>query len=129
MVVLYVAIYGSFERFMGVLIEHYAGAFPLWLSPVQAAIIPVSEKFSDYGKKVLSELKQAGIRAKLDNDNETLGKRIRNAEIKKIPYILVVGEKETASESMSVRSRGKDEGTQKTTDFIQKLQKEITDKI
>ncbi|MDO8555162.1 MAG: threonine--tRNA ligase, partial [bacterium] len=128
-VIIHRAIMGSFDRFFAFLTEKTAGNFPLWLSPVQTVIISVSEKFSDYGKKVLGELKQAGIRAELNDDNETLGKRIRNAETKKIPYILVVGEKETASESVAVRSRSKDEGTQKTADFIQKIQKEILEKI
>ncbi len=99
------AILGSLERFIGVLIEHYAGAFPVWLSPVQATIIPIGEKFNNYGEKVLQELKNAGVRAEIDKSDETLGKRIRVAELQKIPYVLVVGEKEEKDGSVAVRSR------------------------
>jgi len=99
------AILGSLERFIGVLIEHYAGALPVWLSPVQAVIIPVGEKFNAYGEEVLRKLKEAGVRAEIDKSDETLGKRIRAAETRKIPYILVVGEKEEKDGSVAVRSR------------------------
>ncbi|NOY35434.1 MAG: threonine--tRNA ligase [bacterium] len=99
------AILGSLERFIGVLIEHYAGAFPVWLSPVQATVIPIGEKFNAYGEEVLRGLKNAGIRAEIDKSDETLGKRIRAAEMQKIPYVLVVGEKEEKDGSVAVRSR------------------------
>ncbi|MDA1060228.1 MAG: threonine--tRNA ligase [bacterium] len=102
--VLHVAIYGSFERFLGILIEHYAGAFPVWLAPVQAIILPVSEKFSKYADKVAGELNKAGVRYEIDNSNESLGKKIRNAEMQKIPYMLVVGEKEAEEGTIAVRS-------------------------
>ena len=99
------AILGSLERFIGVLIEHYTGAFPLWLSPIQVKIIPVGEKFNTYGEKVLNVLKENEIRVEIDSSNESLGKRIRAAKTQKIPYILVVGEKEQESESVAVNAR------------------------
>ena len=124
-VMIHRAILGSLERFIGILIEHYAGAFPFWLSPVQTQIIPVSEKFNDYGEKVLNELKENNIRAEIDKNNETLGKRIRNAEMQKIPYILVVGEKEKNDKTVTVRERNKEkQETAKLDEFIKKIKKE-----
>jgi len=124
------ALFGSFERFIGVLIEHYAGAFPLWISPVQAIVIPVSEeKFGNYAKKVQEELLQAGIRVELDNSAESLGKRIREAEKQKIPYMLVVGEKEMNSESVAIRKRNdKNQETLTIAEFIKNISQEIADK-
>lgn len=123
-VMIHRAILGSLERFIGILIEHYSGALPLQLSPVQVVVIPISEKFNDYGEKVLDKLKTGGIRAEIDNSNETLGKRIRNAETQKIPYILVVGEKEKTSNTVAIRSRKGDEGVMEAerwiTDFCQR---------
>ena len=122
-------IYGSMERFFGVLIEHYAGAFPTWLSPVQAVIIPVSEKFNAYGEEVLAAMKAAGIRVQIDASAESLGKRIRNAEKEKVNYILVVGEKEAESKTVAVRKRGEgDLGALKLDEFIAQITKEIKDK-
>lgn len=97
------ALLGSLERFIGVLIEHYAGAFPVWLAPVQAKILSVSEKFTDYAKKIAEELNKAEIRYEIDDSNETLGKKIRNAEMQKIPYMIVVGEKEVNENTIAVR--------------------------
>ncbi|MEK7653464.1 MAG: threonine--tRNA ligase [Patescibacteria group bacterium] len=120
---------GAIERVMAFLIEYYAGAFPTWLSPVQVVIIPVSEKFNDWGEKVLSKLKSTGIRAELDDSDESLGKRIRNAEKQKTPYILVVGEKETVSKSVAVRKRGEgDLGARKLEKFVEEIKKEIQEK-
>ncbi len=119
------AILGSLERFIGILIEHYAGALPVWLSPVQVKIIPVSEKFNDYGEKTLIGLKENNIRAEIDNSNETLGKRIRTAELQKIPYILVVGEKEEKSGSVAVRTRKGDEGILKLEKFLEKIKADL----
>ncbi len=128
-VMLHRAIYGSVERFLGMLVEHYAGAFPTWLSPMQAVIIPVSEKFSDWGEKVLTELKSHGLRAELDASDESLGKRIRNAEKQKMPYILVVGEKEKNDKTVAVRKRGEgDLGAEKLDKFITRIKKEIEEK-
>ncbi len=100
------ALMGSFERFFGVLIEHYAGKFPLWLAPVQVTVVPVSEKYLDYGQNVFEQLKERGIRVKLDDRNEKLGYKIRSAELEKIPYILIVGEKEANNKSVSLRIQG-----------------------
>jgi threonyl-tRNA synthetase len=104
-VMLHRTILGSIERFIGILIEHYAGAFPYWLAPVQAKIIQVKREFGDYASEVESYLKRIGVRVERDERDEKLGKKIRDAELEKIPYMLVVGEKEIASRSVSVRSR------------------------
>ncbi|MBI5045467.1 MAG: threonine--tRNA ligase [Candidatus Niyogibacteria bacterium] len=128
-VMIHSAIAGSPERFMAILIEHYAGAFPLWLAPVQAVVLPISEKFNQYGKRVLSELSAASIRAKMDDSNETLGKRIRAAEMQKIPHILVIGEKEESAGLVAARHREtKQQETLPVADFINKLKQQITDK-
>ena len=120
-VMIHAAIMGSIERFLSIIIEHLAGAFPLWLAPVQAAVLPVSEKFSGYAGKVHEQLLAAGIRADLGDADESLGKRIRSAELAKIPYVLVVGEKEEKSGSVAVRSRKGDEGGSEVQDFIKKI--------
>ena len=91
---------------MAFLIEKYEGAFPLWLSPVQVAVIPISEKHFDYAKKIEKELKEKKIRIELKSENETLGKKIREAEMQKIPYLLIVGDKEISANAVSVRKRG-----------------------
>ena len=120
---------GCLERTMAFLIEHYAGAFPTWLSPVQALIIPVSEKFIDYAKEVKEQMLSNGIRVEMDDSNESLGKRIRNGEKEKTPYILVIGEKEVESKSVAVRKRGEgDLGAKKTDEFIKEIKKEIEEK-
>ncbi|MFH1551858.1 MAG: threonine--tRNA ligase [bacterium] len=122
-------IMGSFERFIGILIEHFAGAFPVWLSPVQAQIIPIGEKFNKYGEQILNKLKQNSIRAELNDNNETLGKKIREGEMQKIPYLLIVGEKEQKVDSVAVRHREKkDVGLMKTDKFIEKIKEEIENK-
>ncbi len=118
-------IYGSMERFIAILIEHYAGAFPLWLSPVQARVLPISEKHVEYGQKVLAELKSAGIRAEMDDANESLGKKIRNAKKEKIPYLFVVGDKEVESGRVTVESRTGSEGAQVLSDVIASLKQKI----
>lgn len=113
-VMLHAAIMGSIERFLSILIEHYAGAFPFWLAPVQVAILPVSEKFQEYSESVLKKLRECNIRAELDASNETLGKKIRAAELQKIPYLFVIGEREQTSQTVAVRERGVgDKGTTK----------------
>ncbi|HVT43536.1 MAG TPA: threonine--tRNA ligase [Thermoanaerobaculia bacterium] len=110
-VMIHRAILGSIERFFGILVEHFAGAFPLWLSPVQASVLPVSEKFLDYGREVAKRLRSAGLRAVADESNEKLGAKIRAAQLQKIPFMLVVGEKEQSAGSVSVRTRsGGDQG-------------------
>src|ERR671922_1881716 len=110
-VVIHRAIYGSYERFIGILTEHYAGAFPTWLAPVQARVIPISEKFGEYARKVYERLRAARIRAELDDRNEKLGYRIRDAQLRKVPYMLVVGEREREAGAVSLRRRsGEDLG-------------------
>jgi threonyl-tRNA synthetase len=119
-VMIHRAILGSIERFFGIIIEHFAGAFPLWLAPVQMTILPLSEKFLDYGNEVVKKLKAAGIRVELDQSNEKLGAKIRNAQLQKIPYMLVVGEKEAAAGTVSVRKRGSgDQGSSEIAALIE----------
>ena len=128
-IVVHRAIMGSFDRFTAFLIEKTCGNLPLWLSPVQAVILPISEKQNSYAEKILGEMKHENIRIEIPDSNETLGKRIREAELKKIPYILVVGDKEIAANSVSVRQRGKgDLGALKLSKLIEKLKKEISEK-
>jgi threonyl-tRNA synthetase len=105
-VMIHRAILGSIERFFGIIIEHFAGAFPLWLAPVQARVLPVSEKFLDYANSVAARLSAAGLRAEADQSNEKLGAKIRSAQLAKIPYMLIVGEKEAEAGNVSLRKRG-----------------------
>src|SRR3989344_1544876 len=119
-------IYGSLERFIGILIEHYGGAFPVWLAPVQVAVLPISEKHLDYAKKIVDELKSADIRVELNDKNEPLNARVRDAEMQKVPYILVTGDKETQSQSVSVRSRGhKDTKVMALSEFTQAILNQV----
>lgn len=121
--------FGSIERFIGILIEHFAGAFPTWLAPVQVKVLPISEKHLEYGKKVLKELEDAGIRAEIDERAEKIGYKIREAQMNKIPYMLVVGAKEEEQNLVAVRSRfAGDEGQKKISDFIAAVKEEIAAK-
>ncbi|MEG2144580.1 MAG: threonine--tRNA ligase, partial [Oscillospiraceae bacterium] len=121
--------FGSIERFIGILIEHFAGAFPTWLSPVQVEVIPVSDKFAEYAGGVENELRAAGIRVHTDKRPEKMGYKIREAQMQKTPYMLIVGEKEQAEETVSLRSRKRgDCGAVKLHDFIQEIIKEIKEK-
>lgn len=127
--VLHRALFGSFERFIGLLIEHYAGAFPTWLSPVQISIVPVSEKFNAYAQEIKETLRQQGLRVSLNLKDESLGKRIREEEKEKIPHILIVGEKEVEDKTVTVRSRGIEKQQALSLDkFIEKISKEIAEK-
>lgn len=127
-VMIHRAIVGSPERFMGVLIEHYAGAFPVWLSPIQVAVLPIGENHLGYARSTAASLRETDIRVEI-MENETLGKRIREAEMKKIPYILIVGDKEKSDGTVSVRRRSKgDEGAMLREDFLAKLTKEIKER-
>ena len=129
-IMLHRVILGSVERFMGALIEHFGGAMPLWLSPTQVTIIPISEKVLSYAKKVEKMMVESGIRAELDHRNERLQKKIRDAEVEKIPYMVIVGEKEAAEESLSVRSKAQGEmGRFMMDEFMQMLKKEINEKV
>lgn len=117
---------GSIERFIGILIEHFAGAFPTWLAPVQAKVIPVSAKFNDYAIEVANQLKEVGVRVEDDLRPEKMGYKIREAQLQKIPYMLVVGEKEMEAKEVAVRTRKEgDGGVMKTSDFIAKIVDEI----
>lgn len=118
--------FGSIERFIGILIEHFAGAFPTWLSPVQVKVLPISDKYMEYGQKVRAALDEAGIRAEIDTRAEKIGYKIREAQMNKIPYMLVVGAKEEEAEAISVRSRfAGDEGQKKLEEFIADIKNEI----
>lgn len=125
-VVIHVAILGSFERFMGVIIEHYNGAFPLWLSPIQVKVLPIGEAHFIYATEIFDKLKVENIRAELDISDETLGKKIRNAKTEKIPYMLVIGDKEVAENKVTVERRDSgNQGQVSLEDLISKLQTEI----
>lgn len=129
-VMIHRAIAGTFERFIGIITEHFQGAFPLWLSPVQAVLVPVSEKQQEFAEKVLDRLKESGIRAEMYESGETLPKRVREAEVQKVPYILVVGEKEEKGNSVNVRHyRREQEGEIKIEELLQKMKEEIKDKV
>lgn len=124
------ALLGSLERFFGVLIEHYGGAFPTWLAPIQVAVVPVSQVFLEYAKQVTNKLKDNDIIVELDERNEKIGYKIRDWETKKVPYMLIVGEKEKESESVSVRKHKiGDQGLIKLIDFITRIKEEINNKI
>jgi threonyl-tRNA synthetase len=115
------ALFGSVERFFGVLIEHYAGAFPLWLAPVQVGLVPISERHKAYADKVEKELKDAGLRVEVDDRNEKMNAKIRDLANQKTPYILVFGDKEEGANAVSVRTRGKgDQGSVPLAEFIAK---------
>ncbi|MFC1700137.1 threonine--tRNA ligase [Patescibacteria group bacterium] len=121
-IVIHRVIYGSIERFMGILIEHFAGAFPVWLSPVQAILIPIGEKHVDYAQKTLERLKEAGIRAKIDDRSDTMQAKIRDSQLQKIPYMLIVGDREAKKKEVSVRLRTEeDKGVIKLDKFIDKV--------
>lgn len=120
---------GTHERFIGFLLEHYAGKFPLWLAPVQVKILPISDKFMDYAKTLLNDLKKADIRAEIDDRNEKIGKKIRDTELMKVPYMLVVGEKEMNENKVAVRKQGKgDAGTMDAAAFIAEAAAEIKER-
>ncbi len=128
--VLHRALFGSFERFLALLIEHYAGAFPVWLSPIQSIIIPVSEKFNDYAKSIEAQFIASNVRVSIDDSAESLGKRIREAEKQKIPYILVVGEKEENDGAVAIRKRGEEKKQEvlKAEEFLKKIEEKIKNK-
>jgi threonyl-tRNA synthetase len=123
------ALYGSVERFFGVLIEHYAGAFPVWLSPVQTVVIPISERHVEYANKVADELKKSGIRVEVDAGNEKMNARIREHAVQKVPFILVVGDKEAEANAVNVRTRGKEKTeTMPLADFVGHVVKLVEEK-
>jgi threonyl-tRNA synthetase len=128
-VMIHRAPFGSMERFMGILIEHFAGAFPLWLAPEQVRILPVSERFNDYGRKVEAELKARGFRVTLDVRPEKIGYKIREAQLEKIPYMLVVGDKEQTAGTVAVRERtAGDQGVLRVIELIARLEQEVVER-
>ena len=124
-VMIHRAIIGSPERFIMILLEHYAGRLPVWLSPTQAWVIPIGQNHADYAKKLADELKENNVRVDLRDENESLGKKIRGGEMQKIPYLLIVGDKEISAGLVSVRAHGKDLGVMKKDEFIAKITEEI----
>ena len=129
-VMIHRAPFGSMERFVAVLIEHTGGKFPLWLTPEQAVILPISEKYNDYAKKVCELLNNYDIRASIDERNETIGKKIRENELKRIPFLLVVGEKEAENGTVSVRRQGEgDQGSMTPEEFAAKVNEEVKNMI
>ena len=129
-VMIHRAPFGSMERFVAVLLEHTAGKLPLWLIPEQAVVLPISEKFNDYAQKVVKELDEHGVRAFVDDRNEKIGKKIRDNELKKVPYLLIVGEKEAENDEVSVRKQGEgDKGTMKIINFAEQINAEIKEMI
>lgn len=128
-IMLHRVIFGSMERFVGTLIEHYAGAFPTWLAPVQAMIVPISDKHLEYADSIYNKMKEIGIRVELDDRSESMNYKLREAQNKKIPYMLVIGDKEVEADSVAVRARGKGQiGVIQTDEFIATLQEEIKNK-
>jgi threonyl-tRNA synthetase len=129
-VVIHRAIFGSFERFVALLVEHYAGAFPLWLAPVQAVVLPIADRHTPYAETVRERLAQAGLRVEMDARQEKINFKIREAQLQKIPYMLVIGDREAAEGTVAVRSRaeGKDLGPRPVEAFIGDCLKEIETK-
>jgi threonyl-tRNA synthetase len=121
------ALYGSIERFFGVLIEHYAGAFPVWLSPVQAVMIPIAERHVEYAEKVAAQLRAAGVRVDVDARNEKMNAKIREHAMQKVPFLLVVGDKEAESGNVNVRTRGKEKTEDlAAAEFVERIKGLIT---
>jgi threonyl-tRNA synthetase len=128
-VVIHRAIFGSFERFIALLIEHFAGAFPLWLAPLQAVVLPIADRHAAYAAEVQSALKDAGLRVGLDDRQEKIGYKIREAQLQKVPYMLVVGDKEVAEATVAVRSRqGGDLGSRTVAAFVADAAAEVASK-
>ena len=129
-VMIHRAPFGSMERFVAVLIEHTGGKFPLWLAPDQEVVMPISEKFNDYAQKLSDLLNNSDIRTVLDDRNEKIGRKIRDNELKKIPYLLIVGENEMNNNTVSVRRQGQgDMGTMSVEDFISKINEEVNSQL
>ncbi len=129
-VMIHRAPFGSMERFVAVLLEHTGGKFPLWLTPEQVVIMPISEKYNDYAKKVSNSLNNSDIRAVLDDRNEKIGRKIRDNELKRIPYLVIVGEKEAEENTVSVRKQGQgDMGTMSIKEFSEFIKKEVEEQL
>jgi threonyl-tRNA synthetase len=118
------ALFGSMERFFGVLIEHYAGAFPMWLAPVQVAVLPITDRVNDYAEKVATELKTGGLRVEANLKSEKIGAKIRHAQLQKVPFMLVLGDREMEQGMVAVRERTKgDIGVMSIADFVEMARK------
>lgn len=128
-VVIHRAMLGSTERFMGIMIEHFAGSFPVWLSPLQVVVVPVSEKQNEYANSVYEKLKASNIKVEIDSSNESLGKRIRGAKTQKVPYVIVIGDKEKDANTITVEGRTEKLENITAEDFLERLEKEIKEKI
>jgi threonyl-tRNA synthetase len=123
------ALYGSIERFFGILLEHYAGAFPVWLAPVQASVLPITDRQLDYARQVEAKLKEAGIRAHLDDRKEKVNLKIREAQLQKTPYMLVIGDREAQNGTVSVRNRRHgDQGVKQVDEFLAEIKTFIENK-
>ena len=120
------ALFGSFERFIGIITEHFAGAFPTWLAPVQVKVLPIADAHIEYANKVKEELQKAGVRVEVDDRQEKIGYKIREAQLQKIPYMLVVGDKEKETNAVGIRSRKDgDIGAKDLQEFIKNIKEEI----
>ena len=129
-VMIHRVVLGSIERFIGVITEHFAGAFPAWLSPVQVSILPITDRTAQYADEVKALLEKAGFRVEVDHRNEKIGKKIREAQLKKVPYMLVLGDKEAEGATVAVRNRaGGDQGAMSLDEFINILREEVEQKI
>jgi len=123
------ALYGSIERFFGILVEHYAGAFPVWLAPIQAAVLPITDRHVEYAQKVKDRLAAAGLRVHLDDRSEKVNLKIRDAQLQKVPYMLVIGDREAQTDQVSVRNRKHgDQGAQSVDQFLAGIQNLIETK-
>ena len=128
-VVIHRAIFGSFERFIAILIEHYAGAFPLWIAPIQSIVLPIADRHVTYAKGVSQRLAEAGFRVQVDERQEKIGYKIREAQLQKVPYMLVVGDREAAEGTVAVRSRtGGDLGSQAIEAFVASARSDVEQK-
>jgi threonyl-tRNA synthetase len=123
------ALYGSVERFFGILLEHYAGAFPVWLAPVQATVLPITDRNLEYARAIETRLKEAGLRVTVDDRKEKVNLKIRDAQLQKVPFMLVVGDREQQNDSVSVRNRKHgDLGSKRVDDFLTDIQRLIAAK-
>ncbi|MDQ3645563.1 MAG: His/Gly/Thr/Pro-type tRNA ligase C-terminal domain-containing protein, partial [Actinomycetota bacterium] len=128
-VMIHRALFGSVERFVGVLVEHFAGAFPTWLAPVQSVVVPIADRHVSYARWVADELRLRGIRAEVDDSDNTMGAKIRNHQMQKVPYMLVVGDNESGSATVSVRTRaGEEHRDVKVTELVEALSAEIAER-
>ncbi len=129
-VMIHRVVYGSIERFIGILIEHFAGSFPVWMAPNQVRVMPITDKQQAYAKEVNDKLFELGYRTQLDDRNEKIGKKIREAQVQKVPFMLIIGEKEAESGTVAVRQRhGGNLGAMTLDDFIARMQKDIDEKV